>query len=718
MAKSVAQMISEAKSHAKCGDLDTARQLYQEILDKYPNNRRSQQGLIELISARPDNSKKSPPSREQIDFLVVLYTQGALSQALEHGQMMIDHYRESIVVYNILGLTHSRLGRVEEAVALFRRAIERNRHYGAAHYNLGNELNRLGRKDEAIVHYERALKIDPHDASAHNNLGVALFAIGRKEDAIARYEQALKIRPAYSDAHVNLGNALNDLGRKEDAISSYENALSIDPREAIAHNNMGIALQDLGRQDEAIACYETALKINPNYSDARAQRLAQLGELCDWDAIRAQADTIPVLGIKDDAVAPFSLLAFEDDPARHRMRSELAARRHFYRRPLPVIHRPKSYPDRLRVGYFSADFGDHAVMRLMKRLFEVHDRERFSVYAYSFGPDRNDAVRQRLRSSFDCFRDVRLMSDQEVAELARQDAIQIAVDLNGYTKGTRLGIFAYRAAPVQMSYLGYPGTTGAPFIDYLVADKIVIPPEQRQHYSERIIFLPNSYQVNDNTQEISDRAWTRQAAGLPEKGFVFCCMNSAYKISPSEFEIWMRLLHHIDGSVLWASKPNRWALERLVEQAKRRGIASQRIVFAEKLPDIRDHLARLGLADLFLDTFNFNAHTTASDALWAGLPVLTKLGKGFASRVAGSLLAAAGLPELMTLSPRAYEDLALGLARDPVKLYEIKAKLLSRRHIAPLFNTELFVRHIEDAYQQAYQCYYSESEPGDILVRS
>jgi protein O-GlcNAc transferase len=716
MAKSVDQTFSEARAHAKRGDLETAARLYQEILGKYPNNKRAQQALAELADGVPTNGNKPPPPHDQIESLIALHHRGELQQALALARQLTEVYRESVVVYNALGLTQSRLGQAEDAIASYRKALRVDPHYAVAHYNLGNELSALGRRDEAITCYERALKINPHDAATHNNLGVTLEAMGRRDEAIARYKRALGARSAYPDAHINLGNVLNNQGLKQEAIACYEQALAISPGEAKAYNNMGAALQDLGRRDEALTCYEKALKFNPHYTDARAQRLILLGESADWDSIEAEAEMIPDLGMEGDAVAPFGMLPFEDHPAHHRKRAEVYTQKHFQRPPLPTPARPGAVPERLRIGYFSADFGNHAVMHLMARLFEVHDRARFSVHAYSYGPDSADPMRGRLQRAFDAFHDVRLMSDQQAAELARRDEIHIAVDLNGHTKGTRLGIFAYRPAPVQMSYLGFPGTTGAPFIDYLIADTMVIPSAQRQHYAESVIFLPGSYQVNDNTRKISDRPWTRADAGLPESGFVFCCMNNVYKISPRAFDIWMRLLHQVAGSVLWASKTSQGAAENLKKEAARRGIDPGRIIFAEKVPDLADHLARLRLADLFLDTFNFNAHTTASDALWAGLPVVTKVGTGFAARVAASLLSAAGLPELITHSPEAYEALALDLARHPEKMSALKAKLLRQRDTVPLFNTELFARHLEDAYQQAYRRHWDARGPADIVI--
>ncbi len=615
-----------------------------------------------------------------------------------------------------LGSILKGVGRTDEAIACTQRALRIKPDNAESHNNLGVMFQELGRKDEAIASYQRALQISAGNAEIHNNLGVMLSDTGRKIEAAVHCERALKINPAYAEAHNNLGVALQDLGRKDEAALHYRRAIEIKPDYAEAHNNLGVTLQELGRLDEAIACYQLALRIRPDYSNARVQKLHQQAHICDWDGVGADADLIPSLGIAGGAVAPSPLLSLEDHPARHRLRSENYAAAKYRQAALPAIPRPRFRPERLRIGYFSADFHNHATMYLMAKLFETHDRGKFSLHAYSYGPDENDAMRQRLKRAVDVFHDVRVQGDKDIAELARRESIDIAVDLKGYTQHARLGVFAYRAAPIQMSYIGYPGTMGAPFIDYIVADAVVIPEEQRQHYSEKIVTLPHSYQVNDNTRAISDRTMQRSEAGLPATGFVFCSFNNTYKITPEEFDIWMRLLQKVDGSVLWLLRANVWAEGNLIREARKRGIPADRLIYADRVP-LNEHLARHRLADLFLDTFTYNAHTTASDALWAGLPVITTPGQGFAARVAASLLNAVGMPELVTPSKDAYERLALSLATNPDKLAAIKSKLLANRSTKPLFDTELFARHIEDAYEQAYKRWLNGKDPDALDVK-
>jgi predicted O-linked N-acetylglucosamine transferase (SPINDLY family) len=371
---------------------------------------------------------------------------------------------------------------------------------------------------------------------------------------------------------------------------------------------------------------------------------------------------------------------------------------------------------KIRLGYFSGDFHDHAVAFLTANLFECHDKSRFELFAFSFGPDRQDEMRMRLQVAFDRFIDVRAMSDVDVAALAREVEIDIAIDLTGFTQGSRCGIFAERSAPVQVNYLGYPGTMGADYFDYVIADETVIPEENRQHHTEKVAYLPNTYLVNDARREIPALRFRREELGLPQTGFVFCCFNNIYKILPGWFDRWMRLLKAIDGSVLWLAEGHPAAVSNLRREAQQRGVDPRRLIFASRLPSLADHLARYRLADLFIDTLPYNAHTTASDALWAGLPVLTCQGHSFVSRVAASLLKSVHLPELVARSPAEYEELAIELATNPRKLAAIRAKLDRERLNAPLFDTSLFTRHLEAAYSAMWDRYLADLPPDHLLI--
>jgi predicted O-linked N-acetylglucosamine transferase (SPINDLY family) len=456
--------------------------------------------------------------------------------------------------------------------------------------------------------------------------------------------------------------------------------------------------------------------LDPYNSAARAQKLHQQSHVCDWPAIDADKSYFAELGVKGKAIPPLPMLSIEDAPDRHRLRSELYARERILQKPLPATVKPSKTPKRLRIGYFSTDFTEHPVAYLIVKVLEQHNRDSFEVFGYCLhNNNKKSELRSRLINSFDYFFETKGISDKEVALQAREDKIDIAIDLNGYTQNARPGIFAYRAAPIQINYLGYPGTLGAEFMDYIVADKYLIPPDTEKYFNEKKLYLPNTYMPTDDGREISTKEISRSEMGLPEDAFVFCCFNNNYKITSSEFDIWMRLLKKVDKSVLWLRQSNQFSHVNIKNEAKKRNIDPSRIVFAKRAP-MDEHLARQKLADLFIDTFAFNAHTTTTEALWAGLPVITKTGKGFAARVAGSLLNAIGLPELITKTEQDYEALALELATHPNHLKQIKAKLDTNRLSKPLFNTKQYTNHLETAYKMAYDNYFNEQDGDNIFV--
>ena len=439
-------------------------------------------------------------------------------------------------------------------------------------------------------------------------------------------------------------------------------------------------------------------------------------KICSWLGLADSLENISKKVIANEkVVTPFTLLALNDDALLHKKTSEIYVQSR-YSLNLALGPIPKSLEnEKIRLGYFSADFHNHATGYLMAELFELHDKTQFELIGFSFGPITNDEMRQRLEKSFDQFIEIGSKSDFEVAQLSRNLNIDIAVDLKGFTQDSRTGIFSYRAAPIQVNYLGYPGTMGTDYIDYIIADKTLIPVEAQSCYSEKVAYLPNSYQVNDRKRVVSDKQYTRQELGLPENGFVFCCFNNNFKILPATFEGWMRILKAVEGSILWLLQDNPWVVDNLKKEAEKQGIAAHRLVFAERMP-LSVHLARHRQADLFLDTLPYNAHTTTSDALWTGLPVLTLMGRSFSSRVAASLLNAIGLPELITNTPEEYEALAIELAINPKKLAEIKLKLANNRLTTPLFDTPLFAKNLESAYTKMYKRYQADLEPEHISI--
>ena len=576
-------------------------------------------------------------------------------------------------------------------------------HWRGVRHRLGYCLLAIGDLAAAEKALREEVRDHPDGPNAHNALGVALARQGKHGEALAVFDGVLLRQPESEEANNNVGNVLSELGRHEEALPYLQRVVRINPQHADAHYNLGTSLQSLGRHDEAIDALEHALAFAPGNSYALGYLTWNELAACRWRELPARIEALRrQIGEKTGAAAPFVVIALPVTPAEQRACAELHVRNTLPHHSAPLWSGTRQRRGgRLRLAYLSADFQEHATAYLAVRLFELHDRSQFETLGVSYGPPEASPMRRRLEHAFDAFVDVRTRSDRDIAALLREREIDVAVDLKGHTTGARLGILAYRPAPVQVTYLGFPATTGAPFIDYVLADRFVIPEGQRGAYTEGVVYLPNCYQVNDSTRTIASGHTDRAALGLPSRGFVFCCFNNSYKIRPDVFAVWMRLLEAVPDSVLWLLADNSSAMRNLRGAAACSGIDSRRLVFAPRAPHA-EHLARQRTANLFLDTVPYNAHTTASDALWAGLPVLTIAGHNFAGRVAGSLLHAVGLPELVCDSLEEYERLALKLAQDPGLLSAYKQRLHENRDIFPLFDTERFRRHIEAAYQMMW----------------
>jgi len=641
---------------------------------------------------------------------------GRQAEAVASFERSVALRPDDAEAHNNLGMMLFSLGRGEEALARFDRAIALSPDYAEAHNNRGFALSHMKRYAEALASCDRALARRPDFPEAFNNRGTAMEGLGRFEEALASYERAITLRPDYAEAYNNRGTALFAIGRATEALASFGRAITLRPDLIEALANRGDTLGGLGRYEEAIADFNRAQAIDAERPGLRGSRVHVRMHLCDWAGI--EEDWARVLEEVDQGRStstPFQVLTIPSSPAQQRRAAEQFAAAQFPARAAPLGPARRHGPDRIRVGYFSADLREHAQAHLLAELIERHDRERFEVFAYAYGPDVRDDMRRRLEQAFDRFTDIRARSDEAAAALAREHGIDIALDLTGYTGHSRTGVFSHRAAPVQVNYLGYPGTSGAPFVDYLIADPVVIPRDHFSHYSEKIVWLPHCYQPNDSTRPISDRSFSRRELGLPERGFVFCCFNGSYKLTPDVFEVWMRLLREIEGSVLWLLDSNATSSENLRREAARHAVVPERLVFAPKM-DLAGHLARHRHADLFLDTFWVGAHTTASDALWAGLPLLTCPGEAFPSRVAASLLSAIGLPELIAPSREAYEALALSLAADPGKLDALRRQLVGNRTTRPLFDTAAFARGIETAYVRMVERSRAGLPPDHLVV--
>ena len=644
-----------------------------------------------------------------------LYELGRFELARRDYEQAASLRPDHVDAHNNLGVTLLTLERFEDAERSLDRALRLDQKHAGAHYNRGLALQKLRRLDEALQHCERAIQLRP-DHAAFLARGNLLMELGQPSAAMESYDRAVSLRSRSAEAHIGRGNALQQLGRLDEALASYDRAVQIEPENGEAHYRRGDVLRYTYRFGEALQSYGTAYRLRPEQPWLLGVWLHARMQMCIWDGVeRDLAELVSRIEQGVRATPPFSLLALVDSETLQRRAAEIwiEAERDRESRLPPLARRPRG--GRVRVGYFSADFHEHATAFLAAQLFERHDRERFELIAFSFGPDRNDDMRTRLRGAFDKFLEVRSRSDAQIALLAREQEIDIAVDMKGYTQQARPGIFAHRAAPIQVGYLGYPGTSGAPYMDYLVADRALIPAESRQAYSERIIYLPNSYQPNDRARRIADTEFTRKDLGLPEGAFVFCSFNGAYKLTPQTFDVWVRILKAVPGSVLWLLAAQDAVVANLRREVAARGLDVSRLVFAPPMVPPA-HLARLRAADLFVDTLPCNAHTTASDALWAGLPVLTYAGQSFAARVGASLLGAVGLPELITSSAEEYEALAVELANSPGRLGQLRERLRQSRQTAPLFDIDSYTRHLEAAYTEAYERYHERLPPDDIHI--
>jgi predicted O-linked N-acetylglucosamine transferase (SPINDLY family) len=557
---------------------------------------------------------------------------------------------------------------------------------------------KAGQYTPAADIFVRVLARMPAFAPGHNALGLALAGLGRTAEALASYEAAARADPSFAPPYINRATLLRNLGDLDAALANLDKAVALQPEDPTGHSNRGSLLTEMGQPTAAVASFDRTLALNPAYPYVPGLRLINKAYICDWSAIDEELAELEARIRRGEPVAlPWTLLALIDSPQLQRKAAEAWEAAKFPQNGTlgPVAKYPRH--ERIKVGYYCADFHRHPTGHLIAGLFERHHRSKFEVIAFSLRPVRDDDMHRRIAAAVDRFIDVRDRSDRDVAVLSRALEIDIAVDLNGLISSNRAGIFTHRAAPIQVNYLAYPGTMGAPYIDYIIADKTVIP--DPAFYTERVVWLPDCYQVNDAERQVSDRSFTRTELGLPETGFVFCCFNNNFKITPRMFDIWMRILRSVDGSVLWLIEDNAPAAANLRREAERRGVDEARLVFAPRMPQ-EEHLARQTAADLFLDTLPYNAHTTGSDALWVGLPLLTCPGESFAARVAASLLRTMGMTELIAPTLADYEALAINLAKDRRRLEEIKQNLMLNRKTSPLFDLERFTLNIEAAYSR------------------
>ena len=690
-------------------------QLYQTALDHHRNGQLAQAETLyrQLLAHQPKHA-------DALHLLGVLCHQcGRHKEAADLIAKAVALEPQNSDFLNNHGLALRAGGKLQEALNSYQRALKLAPHDADLHNNLGNVYQELGRYEEAAGCYRRLLHAFPQDldlraALSHSlqSLGNECQVAGRYAQAEACYEEAIQYAPLEANLHYNLGNAQRELGKPAAAAASYRQALKLAPDDADIHNNLGNVLRELGKLDEAVACYETALRLNPELHHAKVHLVHQKQHICDWKNLDADIAQIRawVTQQPQAQISPFAFLAMPGTTAAEQRRcaDNWVANRYGdvmkQGNKLALQHALPTH-SKLRIGYLSGDFRLHPLAFLITELMELHDRSQFEIYAYSYAADDSTPERKRLELAFDHFVDIRALPLSDAAKKIHADQIDILVDLTGYTQSSRSGILALRPAPLKVSWLGFPGTMGSldgvPFFDYLLSDSFITPLDQAGDYAEKLALLPHAYQPNERQRPVAGKP-SRDSAGLPDQGFVFCCFNQTFKITPEIFTVWLHLLKTVPDSVLWLLDCNSWAKANLKNEAEKCGITASRLVFAPRVP-IAEHLARHALADLFLDTLPYNAHTTTSDALWMGLPVLTCAGHTFASRVAGSLLLAAGLPELVTRTLEQYEALALELAVQPQRLAGLRDTLLQHRESLPLFDTPTFTRNLEQAYLQMWQ---------------
>jgi len=759
----IAFLLNKSLESLRNSNLASAELYLKQAIRLQPNNPHALR-LLGVISAQQQHYPEALNYlNASLKFLpknpLTLSNLGNIFLELKEYNKALDAYDKSIKIdptyaeaWSNKGNVLSELERYDEAITQYDKALILRPDYAEAWSNKGNVLSELERYDEAITQYDKALILRPDYAEAWSNKGKAFTKLKRYEEALSSHENALILRPDYAEAWSNKGLTLFELKRYEEALSAHEKAVALKPDYAEAWSNKGLTLFELKRYEEALSAHEKAVALKPDYYQLWINKGVTLYELKHYDEVVSdyekalslksnidwfyshlvhakmkicslsgyagyQQNIINKVLANEKITTPFAALPLTDNAFLQKKSSEIYAQDKYPFNPALGAIAKRYKKEKIRIGYFSADFRNHPVAFLTSELFEIHDRDRFEVFAFSLhkAPD-GDEMSYRLRKGFDRFVDVQNMSDLEIAELAREFEIDIAIDLSGPTQYSRTGIFSYRAAPIQVNWLGYPGTIGAQFIDYIVADRTIIPKSSQQFYIEKVVYLPDTYMVDDSKRVASSRIFTREECGLPENAFIFCCFNSEFKFNPQLLDSWTRILLEVDKSVLWISENNKHFRVNITAEFEMRGIDPSRIIFAKRVESMADHLARYALADLFLDTHPYNAHTTAVDSLKVGVPVLTLKGESFASRVASSLLRSIGLPELVTTTWAEYEALAIDLATHPEGLGAIRENLKKNRFTTALFDTPLFAKNLESAYIKMYERYEADLQVDHIYI--
>jgi len=667
--------------HAK-GNLESALQLYNKIL------------LLD------------PKNDEALHLLGVIAAQiGDFKQAVEKIDAAIKINPNDPSYYLNIGNALFSLKDYKTALSNFEKAIKLKENYAQAYSNRGNTFKEMGRLDLALESYDLAISFRPNYADAHYNKGIALHDLRKLEESLQSFKTALSFDPYNEEAYYNLGIVQHQLGALKDALMSYTNAIQLKKNNVEAYCGRGNIFRELKRYTESIKDFMKALEINPNHDFTKGYLLHAKMLSCDWDGIDDLINDIQAaISCRKKVADPFSWQAITSSIENLANCAKIyASAKH-----PPLVSFQHTHPNinknKIKIGYVSGEFGDQATSHLLVGLLEKHDKSKFEIICFDNGRNDGSDLRKRIEKSIHGIFPIRNLTDESASQLIFEKEIDILINLNGYFGNERNNIFAKCPAPLQLNYLGFPGTIGTDYIDYIIADKIVIAENEKSFYSEKIIYMPDTYQPTDRNRIIAETSGTRRDYGLPNDVFIFCCFNNSYKITPEIFTIWMRILEKVNHSVIWLLEDNEETSAHLQKEACRRNVDPTRLIFAPR-SNYQEHLARHAMADLFLDTLPCNAHTTASDALWAGVPLITCSGKTFSGRVAHSLLNAINLHELITHSLTEYEHKAIEIALNPKILSDLKSKLMHKRLTEALFDTELYTLNIEKAYETIYDRY-------------
>ena len=637
---------------------------------------------------------------KSLDYAIELHKKGKIEEALSlYLKLHIDQNENTKLLFYI-GNAYLQTKKFDLAIDYYKKTISSDQNHFNAYNNLGGTLLTLGRYKEAIEIFKKTIKIKPDFSDAYSNLANCYHNLKQYEDSILNYNKAIKLNPKNFAAYNNLGSTYKEINQNENAIKNFNIAKKINPDYYIAYNNLGNHFQEIKLYEDAIKNYKKVVELKPDFKFAIGKLMHAKMRISYWHEYEEHLDNlINSFKKKNKTITPFPFLSLIDNPEYHKTNAEIYSKEQFIGPKKEQLERKIIKNEKIKLGYFSPDFRDHPILHLTREIFQFHNKSKFEIYAFSFGPKEEYENLEEVKGFFTKFIDIRNMSDQEVANLSQEIGIDIAIDLCGFTAWNRAKIFFFRAAPIQINYLGYPGTMGSEFMDYIIADKTVIPENEKINFSEKVAYLPNCYQPNTKIDSLIEKDFSRTDFNLPEDAFVFCNFNSSYKITPNIFNVWMNILKKTPKSVLWLLKSNNAACENIWKTAEKKGIDRNRIIFAERLPHY-DHLKRIAHADIFLDTFPYNAHTTASDTIRMGVPIIALMGKSFASRVSSSILNQVNMKKLITTNTEDFQNLAIDIATNKNKLKKIKDDLKNSLSNSSLFDSVKFTKDLETLYQK------------------